>query len=192
MEKFKCRICGHTEWKDNYWHYECKNCSVFFKNIKQFSLYRELHIEYLENYNILEWGDIHYKHENDSGADLRAAIKKPVTLVPYSKAFIPFGIKIQPSHTDMDVKIYPRSGLASKHGITLLNSVGVIDNHYTGEIMGMFINLSNNLFSSYTIMPGERVAQLIVEKRLDVDLIQVEKVKETDRNDGGFGSTGKM
>jgi dUTP pyrophosphatase len=87
----------------------------------------------------------------------------------------------------MDVKIYPRSGLASKYGITLINSVGIIDNHYTGEVMGMFINKQ---YIPYTINPGDRVAQLIVEKRLSVDLIKVSKVDETARGEGGFGSTG--
>ena len=129
----------------------------------------------------------------DSGADLRAAISEPVTVLPYSDCGydntyvkIPFGIKIQPSHQDMYVEIFNRSGLSCKYGISIRNGVGVIDYAYRKEMMGFFKNTSK---SPYTIEPGERVAQMVLKQRMDIKLVTVDSVEDTGR--GGFGSTGK-
>jgi dUTP pyrophosphatase len=152
----------------------------------------------LDHYNYEEWGPLQYKYQNDSGFDLRAAINVPVTIYPYTEGktstsvnvWIPFGIKIKPSHSDMDMKIFCRSGLALKQGIGIMNYVGVVDNHYRGELMNRFINLGR---SPYTIQPGERIAQLIIEPKLDVTLVEVGVLdNDTDRGSDGFGSSGKL
>jgi dUTP pyrophosphatase len=88
----------------------------------------------------------------------------------------------------MDLKIYNRSGLASKNGISIRNKVGVIDNLYRGECMGFFQNEDR---VPYTINPGDRVAQMVVERRLDVNIVTIDELSDTDRGDRGFGSTGK-
>jgi len=204
ISDFKCRICGSTKYHRklsfvgelNMW--ECSDCSTLFTKPEKFSCNRILHIKYLDNYNYDQWGPVTYKYQNDSGFDLRAAIEYPITIQPYSEVktslsvnvWIPFGIKIQPSHTDMDMKIFCRSGLALKQGVGILNSVGVIDNHYRGELMNRFVNLGR---CPYTIQPGERVAQMVIEKRLDVSITEVDVWnEETDRGAGGFGHSGKL
>lgn len=204
---FKCRVCGCGEYSfapGNVTLYKCNGCSVMFIHPGSWSLQRELTVEYLDNYKLDEWGEIDYKHLYDSGADLRAAINEPITILPQymireyrthgeswiEERFFPwitFGIKIQPSETDMDTKIYPRSGLGLKKGIVNRNNVGIIDFSYTGQLMGCFVNLG---YAEYTINPGERIVQMIVEKRLDVKIVSG-KVQDTDRGSSGFGSTGK-
>jgi len=201
---FKCRVCGSSRYKRKtifvggliLW--ECENCTTIFTEPTKFSCNRTLQIKYLDHYNYDEWGPVTYTYQNDSGIDLRAAVDDPITIYPYSEAktsinvnvWIPFGIKIRPSHTDMDMKIYCRSGLALKQGVGILNSVGVVDNHYRGELMNRFVNLGR---SPYTIQPGERVAQLVVEKRMDVNLVETNILDEdTDRGIGGFGHSGKL
>lgn len=205
---FKCRVCGCEEYSfapGNVTLYQCNDCNVIFIHPGSWSLQRKLTVEYLDNYKLDEWGEIEYKHLYDSGADLRAAIEKPVTILPYFKLhehysygenwinekffpMIPFGIKIQPSEPDMDVKIFPRSGLGLKKGVVIRNNVGIIDNMYRGEVMGKFVNLG---YESYIIEPGERVAQMIVTKRLDVSIVKG-TVNETVRGVNGLGSTGKI
>lgn len=198
---FKCRICGCRKYRDNNPNYECVDCSSVFRDPDKFSLNRELRVEYQPEYDLENWGELDFKHINDSGVDLRACIKIPVTINPYSwenlsnykykqqyKTFISFGIKIQPSHTDMDVKIYPRSGIAFKYDVRLSNSVAVIDNAFTGCLKGSIINMGKEPF---TINPGDRIAQMIAEKKLDVDIVTVDQLDETERGEGGFGSTGK-
>jgi dUTP pyrophosphatase len=124
---------------------------------------------------------------------LRAAIDKSVIVLPYSDCDfsntyvkIPFGIKIQPSHEDMYVEIFNRSGLSCKHGVSIRNAVGIIDYGYRKELMGFYKNISRR---PYTIQPGERVAQMVLKQRMDVKLVTVDHVKDTGR--GGFGSTGR-
>lgn len=202
MYNFKCRVCGNEKYNNEKYNnvvfYSCSNCSTMFFSPSDFSLNRQLKIKYLNNYNLKKWGELNYKHLYDSGIDLRAAIEEPKTIYPYvdgrwnfnKNLFIkiPFGISIRPFPKDMDVKIYNRSGLASKYGIRIRNNVGVIDTTYNGECMGVFENISKE---PYTINPGDRVAQMVVEKRLDIDIISVDVLEDTDRGINGFGSTGK-
>ena len=200
FDNFKCRICGNN----NYFEfgqsgYMCSKCSVVFSRPEHFTLHRMLKIKYLDNYKLKEWGELDYAHETDSGLDLRACIEEPVKLMPYSEAKftypeklfckIPFGISIELTESDMDAKIYNRSGLSSKHGVGIRNRVGVIDFAYKGELMGFFINEGT---SPYTIEPGEKVSQLVVEKRIDVKPVKVSQLSDTVRGDSGFGSTGKI
>ena len=126
--------------------------------------------------------------EGSAGMDLYACIDKPVTLAGGEKAVIPTGIAIALPSPELGAFIFARSGLAIKHGIGLLNSVGVIDSDYRGEVC---VGVINQLKEPYTIMPDERIAQLVI---LPVSLIPVqvcEELDETERGAGGFGSTGK-
>ncbi len=192
---FKCRICGCNVYRRSYADYECAECSVVFRNIDRFSLHRQLMIQYMPEYKLDEWGEINFAHLYDSGVDLRACIDEPVILYPYSglykyncyKIIISTGIRIQPSHTDMDIKIYPRSGLGFKHGLRLSNSTGIIDNTYRGTIKCALINMGDH---AYIINPGDKMVQMVIEKRLDVELVTVDDLDKTDRGVNGFGSTG--
>ncbi|MBQ9688655.1 dUTP diphosphatase [bacterium] len=127
-----------------------------------------------------------YKTSGASGMDLHAAIDSPITLKPLERKLIPTGLKIE-LEKDFEVQIRPRSGLSIKHGITLINCVGTIDEDYRGEVCVPIVNLST---SSYTIEPQERIAQMVVMKVEKAEFEIVEKVCETARNAGGFGSTG--
>ena len=124
---------------------------------------------------------------NSAGMDLKADITEPVTLGPLERALIPTGLYIAlPEGTEAQVR--PRSGLAAKHGITVLNSPGTIDADYRGEIKVILVNLSNTPF---TIEAGERIAQMIVARYEQVEWQAVEELGATERGAGGFGSTGK-
>lgn len=128
-----------------------------------------------------------YKTQGAAGMDLCAAIDEPITLKPLERALVPTGLKIELEH-GYEAQIRPRSGLSIKHGITLINCVGTIDEDYRGEVCVPVVNLSNN---TYTIQPDERIAQMIIA-RVEQAQIQVEvKLTETVRGAGGFGSTGK-
>lgn len=128
-----------------------------------------------------------YKTEGAAGMDLCAAITEPVTLKPLERALIPTGLKIELEH-GYEAQIRPRSGLSIKHGITLINCVGTIDEDYRGEVCIPVVNLSNE---TYTIQPDERVAQMIIAKVEQADVEVVEELTATVRGAGGFGSTGK-
>ena len=128
-----------------------------------------------------------YKTQGAAGMDLCAAIDEPITLKPLERALVPTGLKIELEH-GYEAQIRPRSGLSIKHGITLINCVGTIDEDYRGEVCVPVVNLSND---TYTIQPDERIAQMIIA-RVEQAQIQVEvKLTETVRGAGGFGSTGK-
>lgn len=128
-----------------------------------------------------------YKTEGAAGMDLCAAISEPVTLKPLERTLVPTGLKIE-LENGYEAQVRPRSGLAIKHGITLINCVGTIDEDYRGEVCVPIVNLSNE---AYTIQPDERIAQMIIAKVEQAD-IQVEvELTETIRGTGGFGSTGK-
>lgn len=128
-----------------------------------------------------------YKTEGAAGMDLCAAIETPVLLKPLERTLIPTGIKIE-LENGYEAQIRPRSGLSIKHGITLINCVGTIDEDYRGEVCVPVVNLSNK---SYTIMPDERIAQMIISK-VERAIVKVSVVlSETERGTGGFGSTGK-
>ena len=122
-----------------------------------------------------------------AGMDLRAAIEQSITLAPLERAMVPTGLYVElPAGYEMQVR--PRSGLAAKHGITVLNSPGTIDADYRGEIKVILVNLSNTPFE---IVPGERIAQAVVAKHERVEWQQVEKLSSSERGAGGFGSTGR-
>lgn len=126
--------------------------------------------------------------EGSAGMDLYACIEEPLTLAGGEKAVIPTGIAIALPSPGLGAFIFARSGLAIKHGIGLLNGVGVIDSDYRGEIC---VGVINQLKEPYTVMPDERIAQMVI---MPVSLIPTEEcgeLDETERGAGGFGSTGK-
>ena len=123
-----------------------------------------------------------------AGMDLYACIDEPVTLGPGEKAVIPTGIAIALPGPELGAFIFARSGLAIKHGIGLLNSVGVIDSDYRGEIC---IGVINQLQEAYTITPDERIAQMVIMPVSLISPVEVDELDETERGAGGFGSTGK-
>ena len=123
-----------------------------------------------------------------AGLDLYACIDEPITLNKGDKAVIPTGIAIGLDDPRYAAFIHSRSGLAIKHGLALLNSVGVIDSDYRGEVCVGIIKLTDE---PYTIQPFERVAQMVIKPVELPEIIEVEELDETDRGAGGFGSTGK-
>lgn len=127
-----------------------------------------------------------YATEKSAGMDLKANIDEPVTLGPLERAMIPTGLYIAlPDGTEAQVR--PRSGLAAKHGISVLNAPGTVDADYRGEVKVILVNLSNEPF---VINPGERIAQMVVAKYERVDWNVVDSLDDTERGSGGFGSTG--
>jgi len=127
-----------------------------------------------------------YATKLSAGLDLRANIEEPITLLPLERQLVKTGLFIAlPEGTEAQVR--PRSGLAYKKGITVLNSPGTIDADYRGEIGVLLVNLSNQPF---VIEDGERVAQLVIAKHEVAQWDEVEVLTETDRGAGGFGSTG--
>ena len=121
-----------------------------------------------------------------AGMDIRANLQEPLTLNPLQRMLIPTGLYIAlPEGYECQAR--PRSGLAVKHGITVLNSPGTIDADYRGELKILLVNLSDTPF---VIEPGERIAQLVVAKHEHVEWSEVEVLDETERGEGGFGSTG--
>lgn len=127
-----------------------------------------------------------YATVNSAGMDLKANIEEPITLAPLQRAMVPTGLYIAlPEGTEAQVR--PRSGLAAKHGVTVLNTPGTIDADYRGEIKVILVNLSNEPF---TINPGERIAQMVVARYEKVEWDVVDTLDETERGAGGFGSTG--
>ena len=121
-----------------------------------------------------------------SGLDVRANITESITLGPLERTLVPTGLFIElPEGYEMQVR--PRSGLAAKHGLSLVNAPGTIDADYRGEIKVILVNLSN---TPYELKPGERVAQLVVSQFTRVEWEPVEELGETERGAGGFGSTG--
>ena len=128
-----------------------------------------------------------YQTPLSAGLDIRANLSESITLSPLERAMVPTGLFVElPEGYEMQIR--PRSGLAAKHGITVLNSPGTIDADYRGEIKVIVVNLSNTPF---TIEPGERIAQMIVARYEQVEWQAVESLSETERGAGGFGSTGK-
>lgn len=123
-----------------------------------------------------------------AGMDLYACIDEPVTLALGEKAVIPTGIAIALPSPELGAFIFARSGLAIKHGIGLLNAVGVIDSDYRGEVC---VGVINQLPEPYTINPGERIAQLVIMPVSLIEPAEVDELDETERGAGGFGSTGR-
>jgi dUTP pyrophosphatase len=130
-----------------------------------------------------------YQSEQAAGLDLMAAVPEdaPVTLAPGQRASIPTGLAIAlPSQTEAQVR--PRSGLAARHGVTVLNTPGTIDADYRGELQVILVNLGD---VPYTILRGARIAQLVIAPVLHAQLFEVDKLDETGRGTKGFGSTGE-
>lgn len=122
-----------------------------------------------------------------AGMDLRANIDEPVTLRPLQRSLIPTGIYIQLSE-GYEAQIRPRSGLAVKHGISIVNSPGTIDADYRGEIRVILVNLSDE---DFIINDGERICQMVIARHTRVEWLQVDDLDETERGSGGFGHTGR-
>lgn len=128
-----------------------------------------------------------YKTEGAAGMDLCAAIEEPIELKPLERKLIPTGLKIELEH-GFEAQIRPRSGMSIKHGITLINCVGTIDEDYRGEVCVPIVNVSNE---AYTIQPQERIAQMVIARVEQAKIEVVTELTETQRGEGGFGSTGK-
>ena len=128
-----------------------------------------------------------YETSGSAGMDLRAFIEEEIVLKPLERKLVPTGLFIE-LPTGYEAQLRPRSGLAFKHGISLPNTPATIDSDYRGEIKIALINLSNETF---IVKSGERIAQMIIAKHEQAELIQVETLNETKRGEGGFGSTGK-
>ena len=128
-----------------------------------------------------------YKTTGASGMDLMAFIKQPIKLAPNSSCLVPTGLSVAFSK-DYEVQIRPRSGLAAKHNITVLNTPGTIDSDYRGEIKIILFNHGNEEFK---INNKDRIAQMILTPVLKIDLEETENLPDTVRGKGGFGSTGK-
>lgn len=127
-----------------------------------------------------------YATEGSAGADLCAAIQEDIILSPFERKLIPTGVGLE-IPKNFEGQIRPRSGLAIKHGISVLNSPGTIDSDYRGEIKVILINLGSEPFK---IVPGMKIAQLVIAPITQVSFSPVETFDETERNDQGFGSTG--
>ena len=127
-----------------------------------------------------------YSTPQSAGMDLRANIKDSIDIDPLCRVLIPTGIYIELPE-GYEAQVRPRSGLALKHGITVLNSPGTIDADFRGEICVILVNLSNIPF---TIASGTRIAQLVFSKCEQAELVEVEELNSTERGEGGFGHTG--
>ncbi len=127
-----------------------------------------------------------YQTEHAAGMDLHANLEQPVSLQPLERALIPTGlfIELTPGY---EAQVRPRSGMAYKHGITVLNSPGTIDADYRGEVKVLLVNLSNEAFS---IKHGDRIAQMVLASHARVEWEETDLLSETGRGAGGYGSTG--
>lgn len=127
-----------------------------------------------------------YATVHAAGLDLRANIEEPVALKSLERVLVPTGLFMElPVGTEAQIR--PRSGLAFKHGITVLNTPGTIDADYRGEIKVLLVNLSNDVFM---IEPGERIAQMVIAKHEQIEWVEQQSLSESERGEGGFGSTG--
>ena len=123
-----------------------------------------------------------------AGMDLRANLEESIELFPLERSLIPTGIFIQ-LPKGYEAQIRPRSGLAVKHGVSIVNAPGTIDADYRGEIKVVLVNLSNEIF---TVNDGERICQMVISKHERIEWNEVEMLDETERGEGGFGHTGKF
>ena len=128
-----------------------------------------------------------YATPQSAGVDLRANLEEPLVLEPLQRVMVPTGlyIALPPGY---EAQVRPRSGLAAKHGITVLNSPGTVDADYRGELKTILVNLSREPFE---IVPGERIAQMVIARHEQVEWEPVDELDATERGAGGFGSTGK-
>ncbi|MCB8838416.1 dUTP diphosphatase [Aurantimonas sp. VKM B-3413] len=127
-----------------------------------------------------------YATEGAAGADLRAAISEELTLAPGARALVPTGLVFEIPQ-GYEVQVRPRSGLAARHGVTVLNTPGTIDSDYRGEVMVLLVNLSGE---AYTLAPGDRIAQMVVAPVVRAAFEEAADLSASQRGAGGFGSTG--
>ena len=130
-----------------------------------------------------------YATAGSAGLDLPACLDAPLAVPPGARVKIPTGIAVEIPYRHIAGLVFPRSGLAAKHGISLANAVGVIDSDYKGEIIVAVLNQGER---EYVIHPGERVAQIVFVPVFKVTFQEVDELDDTDRGVGGFGSTGKL
>src|SRR5688572_28598350 len=128
-----------------------------------------------------------YQTELSAGLDLRANLESPILLKPLQRVLVPTGLFLE-LPAGFEAQIRPRSGLAYKHGVTVLNSPGTIDADYRGELKVLLVNLSEEEF---LIADGERVAQMVIARHETVSWLEATELSETERGAGGYGSTGK-
>ncbi|WP_062114469.1 dUTP diphosphatase [Aureimonas sp. AU40] len=128
-----------------------------------------------------------YASAGAAGADLRAAVEVDVTIPPLGRALVPSGLVFDIPE-GFEIQVRPRSGLAARHGVTVLNTPGTIDSDYRGEVMAILVNLGSEPF---VVTRGERIAQLVVATAPQARFAEVDGVGETARGAGGFGSTGR-
>jgi dUTP pyrophosphatase len=128
-----------------------------------------------------------YQSAGAAGADIRAALAEPLVLEPQARALVPTGL-VMDIPDGWEVQVRPRSGLAARHGVTVLNSPGTVDSDYRGEVMAILVNLGAEPF---TITRGERIAQIVVAPVVQAEFETVETVSASSRGAGGFGSTGR-
>ncbi|WP_305986537.1 dUTP diphosphatase [Roseibium sp. MMSF_3544] len=128
-----------------------------------------------------------YQSDLAAGLDLLAAVDGPLTLAPGERTLVPTGLAMA-LPAGFEAQVRPRSGLAAKHGITVLNTPGTIDADYRGEVKVILINMGNQPFE---IVRGERIAQMVIAPVLQAEIAEVETLSETERGSGGFGSTGR-
>lgn len=129
-----------------------------------------------------------YKTVGSSGMDLSAAIDSPITLNSLERYLVPTGIKIE-LPLGYEAQVRARSGLSIKHGITLINAIGTVDSDYRGELCVPVVNLSSE---PYTILPNERIAQMVICKVEQANIVVSDELEKTERGCGGFGSTGTI
>ena len=128
-----------------------------------------------------------YATEHSAGVDLRANLEAPVVLRPLERTLVPTGLYIA-LPKGYEAQVRPRSGLAIKHGITVLNSPGTVDADYRGELRTILVNLGTEPFE---IVPGERIAQMVIARHETIEWEEVQQLDATSRGVGGFGSTGR-
>ena len=150
----------------------------------------KLNVKYLETYN-KEWGLLESSQGN-SGYDIRAAIAETIILKPNERKVIPNGIKLEivpeePHEINSEIQLRPRSGLAAKHGITVVNTPGTVDYNYRGEVMTILLNTGTE---DFIINPGDRIAQIVVTPIYKPMVIDVDEISDSNRGENGFGSSG--
>ena len=136
--------------------------------------------------NRSQWPLPQYATPQSAGVDLRADTREDIVLPPLGRAMVPTGLYLE-IPAGYEAQVRPRSGLAAKKGVTVLNSPGTIDADYRGEVRVILVNLSSDPF---TIVPGERIAQMVVARHEQVEWEEVDTLEESERGAGGFGSTG--
>ncbi len=128
-----------------------------------------------------------YETDHAAGLDVRANLEEAIVLRPLARALVPTGLYVEVA-PGYEMQVRPRSGLAAKHGLTVLNAPGTVDADYRGEVKVILVNLSDQDFE---LKPGERIAQLVVAAHQRIEWQAVEVLSETGRGEGGFGSTGR-